>query len=43
MAFPDKRTLNVLLTTLLFAVVLGIVYAARGIIVVFLFAFYLPI
>src|SRR6266404_2560996 len=38
MAFPDKRTLNVLLTTLLFAVVLGIVYAARGIIVVFLFA-----
>jgi predicted PurR-regulated permease PerM len=38
MAFPDKRTLNILLTTLLFAVVLGIVYAARGIIVVFLFA-----
>jgi predicted PurR-regulated permease PerM len=38
MAFPDKRTLAVLLTTLLFAVVLGIVYAARGIIVVFLFA-----
>jgi len=38
MAFPDRRTANVLLTILLFAVVLAIVYAARGVIVIFTFA-----
>jgi predicted PurR-regulated permease PerM len=38
MAFPDRRTLNVLLTTLLFAVVLAIVYVARAVIVIFAFA-----
>jgi predicted PurR-regulated permease PerM len=38
MSFPDRRTLNILLTTLLFSVLLGVVYAARGIIVVFLFS-----
>ena len=32
MAFPDRRALNVLLTTLLFAVVLAIVYIARAVI-----------
>ena len=30
MAFPDRKTVNVLLTTLLFASVLGIVYMARA-------------
>jgi predicted PurR-regulated permease PerM len=38
MAFPDHRTLNVLLTTLLFAVVLAIVYVARTVIVIFAFS-----
>ena len=38
MAFPDQRTLNVLLTTLLFAVVLAIVYVARAVIVIFAFS-----
>jgi predicted PurR-regulated permease PerM len=38
MAFPDRRTLNVLLTTLLFAVVLAIVYVARSVIVIFAFS-----
>src|SRR5258707_12954705 len=38
MAFPDRRTLNVLLTTLLFAVVLAIVYVARAVIVIFAFS-----
>jgi hypothetical protein len=38
MAFPDRRTANVLLTILLFAVVLAIVYIARGVIVIFVFA-----
>jgi predicted PurR-regulated permease PerM len=38
MAFPDRRTANILLTILLFAVVLAIVYAARGVIVIFSFA-----
>jgi predicted PurR-regulated permease PerM len=38
MAFPDRRTLNVLLTTLLFTVVLAIVYVARGVIIIFTFA-----
>ena len=38
MAFPDRRTLNVLLTALLFAVVLAIVYVARTVIVIFAFS-----
>ncbi len=38
MAFPDRRTLNVLLTTLLFAVALAIVYIARAVIVIFAFS-----
>jgi predicted PurR-regulated permease PerM len=38
MAFPDRRTLNILLTTLLFAVVLATVYVARAILIVFAFA-----
>jgi predicted PurR-regulated permease PerM len=38
MAFPDRRTLNMLLTTLLFAVVLATVYVARGVLIVFAFA-----
>src|ERR1700758_3118639 len=38
MAFPDRRTLNVLLTALLFAVVLVIVYVARAVFVIFAFS-----
>jgi predicted PurR-regulated permease PerM len=38
MKFPDRRTANVLLTILLFAAVLAIVYAARSVLVVFFFA-----
>ena len=38
MAFPDRRTLNVVLTTLLFAVALAIVYIARAVIVIFAFS-----
>ena len=38
MAFPDRRTANILRLILLFAVVLAIVYAARGVIVIFTFA-----
>lgn len=38
MAFPDRRTLNVLTTTLLFAVGLVIVYVARTVIVIFAFS-----
>jgi predicted PurR-regulated permease PerM len=38
MAFPDRRTAHILLTILLFAVALGIVYIARGVIVIFVFA-----
>jgi len=38
MAFPDRRTANVLLTVLLFGGVLAIVYVARGVIVVFVFS-----
>jgi predicted PurR-regulated permease PerM len=38
MAFPDRRTLNILLTTLLFAVALGIFYVARTVIVIFAFS-----
>ena len=38
MAFPDRRTLNVLVTALLFAVILAIVYVARAVFVIFAFA-----
>ncbi|HKM67812.1 MAG TPA: AI-2E family transporter [Candidatus Acidoferrum sp.] len=38
MPFPDRRTMNVLLTTLLFAVLLAIVYIARAVIVIFAFS-----
>ena len=38
MLFPDRRTLNVLLTTLAFLLVLAIVYVARAIFVIFAFA-----
>ena len=38
MAFPDRRTVNVLLTILLFATVLVIAYIARAVIVIFCFA-----
>ena len=38
MTFPDRRTTNVLLTILLFAVVLALVYAARRVLVIFFFA-----
>jgi predicted PurR-regulated permease PerM len=38
MAFPDRRTMSVLLTTLLFGVALAIVYIARAVIVIFVFS-----
>src|SRR5215467_5895320 len=38
MAFPDRRTADILLTILLFAAGLFIVYAARGVIVIFAFS-----
>jgi predicted PurR-regulated permease PerM len=38
MAFPDRRTMNILLTALLFAVALGIFYVARTVIVIFAFS-----
>jgi predicted PurR-regulated permease PerM len=38
MGFPDRRTLNVLMTTLLFTLVLAIVYVARVVIVIFAFS-----
>jgi len=38
MAFPDRRTSNIVLTILLFAVVLAIVYLARRTIIIFVFA-----
>jgi predicted PurR-regulated permease PerM len=38
MAFPDRRTLNVLMTALLFGVVLEIVYVARAVMVIFAFS-----
>jgi predicted PurR-regulated permease PerM len=38
MDFPDRRTLNVLLTTLLVALVLAILYVSRGVIITFAFA-----
>src|ERR1700739_899116 len=38
MAFPDRRTLNILMTALLFGVVLAIVYVSRAVIVIFAFS-----
>jgi predicted PurR-regulated permease PerM len=38
MAFPDRRTLSVLMTALLFGLVLAIVYVARTVIVIFAFS-----
>ena len=38
MTLLDRRTAKILLTILLFAVVLAIAYAARGVLVVFAFA-----
>jgi len=38
MAFPDRRTSEVLLTILLFAALLGVVYLARRVIIIFVFA-----
>jgi predicted PurR-regulated permease PerM len=38
MAFPDRRTADVLLTILLFAVVISVLYAARRVLLIFAFA-----
>ena len=38
MAFPDRRTSNVLLTILLFALVLAVLYVARRVLLIFAFA-----
>ena len=38
MAFPDRRTSNVLLTVLLFALVLTVFYTARRVLLIFVFA-----
>jgi len=38
MSFPDRRTTHVLLTALLFAVIIGIAYMARTVIIIFCFA-----
>ncbi|HYB76988.1 MAG TPA: AI-2E family transporter, partial [Candidatus Bathyarchaeia archaeon] len=38
MAFPDRRTTNIVLTILLFAALLAVVYLARHTIVIFIFA-----
>jgi predicted PurR-regulated permease PerM len=38
MAFPDRRTVSVLLTILLFALMLAIIYVARTVIVIFAFS-----
>jgi len=38
MAFPDRRTVNVLLTILLFATVLAVAYVARAVLVIFCFS-----
>jgi predicted PurR-regulated permease PerM len=38
MTFPDRRTMNVLLTALLLAAVVAIVYIARTVIVIFVFS-----
>src|SRR5258705_4718538 len=38
MVFPDRRTASALLTILLFAIVLAVVYVARTVIVIFAFS-----
>ena len=38
MEFPDRRTVNILCTILLFSVVLAIIYVARGVLVIFTFS-----
>jgi hypothetical protein len=38
MAFPDRRTLNALLTIFFFALVCATIYAARLILLIFIFA-----
>jgi len=38
MSFPDRRTVNVLLTALLFAAVLAVAYIARAVLVIFCFS-----
>jgi hypothetical protein len=38
MAFADRRTANILLTILLFAVVVSVLYTARRILLIFVFA-----
>jgi predicted PurR-regulated permease PerM len=38
MAFPDRRTVNILCTILLFTVALAIIYVARGVLVIFTFS-----
>jgi len=38
MAFPDRRTSNVFLTILLFALVLAVLYVARRVLLIFAFA-----
>ncbi len=38
MPFPDRRTANVVLTIVLFAAVLGLIYLARTVLVIFCFA-----
>jgi predicted PurR-regulated permease PerM len=37
-AFPDRRTLSILLTMLLFAIVRATLYVARGVLILFAFA-----
>jgi len=38
MVFPDRKTASALLTILLFAIVLAVVYVARTVIVIFAFS-----
>src|ERR1700693_5503473 len=38
MIFPDRRTASALLTILLFAIVLAVIYVARTVIVIFAFS-----
>src|SRR5215467_10761880 len=38
MTFPDRRTVNILLTILLFAAVLAVAYVARAVLVIFCFS-----
>ncbi|MEY2527810.1 MAG: hypothetical protein QOE73_2581, partial [Verrucomicrobiota bacterium] len=38
MIFPDRRTASALLTILLFAIVLAVIYVARTVIIIFAFS-----